>query len=45
VNAAVFGAVTDVLVGCVVIWGVVLTVRVAALLVAEPAEFVQIARY
>ena len=36
---------TDALAGWVVTWGVVLTVRVAALLVADPAAFVQIARY
>src|ERR1019366_889682 len=45
VNAAVLGDVTDTLVGCVVTWGVVLTVRVAALLVVEPAVLAQMDRY
>ena len=45
VNVAVAPAFTVVLAGCVVTAGATFTVRVAALLVAVPSEFVNTARY
>ena len=45
VNVAVEPAVTEVLAGCVVTAGVAVTVSVATLVVAVPAEFVNTARY